>query len=100
MIYKDLYHFTCACWNGNVNSIRFFDSIHKEWYRKDYENLFKGKSPNRVLCFAFFDFESATNINISMKSRKINVLAACVDKVGCHNHMIIGVNKILEELLQ
>lgn len=100
MTYKDLYHFTNACWNGNSNSIRFFDNIHKEWYRKDYENWFEGKSPNRVLCFAFFDFEAAMNMNISMESRKINVLAACVDKIGCQTQMVIGRKKILEELLK
>ena len=97
----DLLHFTKACWNGNANSIRFYDSIRHEWYCKDYINYFDSVGKTRELKFAFFDFEAAININMTLQQRDIDVLVACISGLGGKKHVVaIGTNKILEELLK
>lgn len=97
----DLLHFTKACWNGNANSVRFYDSIRHEWYCKDYINYFDSKGKTRELKFAFFDFEAAMNINMTLKQRDIDVLVAYISGVGNKKDIVaIGVDKIAEELLK
>lgn len=97
----DLLHFTKACWNGNANSVRFYDSIRHEWYCKDYINYFDSKSKTRELKFAFFDFEAAININMTLQQRDIDVIVACMSGIGNRKEVVaIGIKNIAEELLK
>lgn len=95
-----LAHFTKCCWNGRPDGFRYFNEIGKEWYKKDYVRYYNGQSTNKELQFAFFDFESVFNLNLTIKSRDIDVWVAEVDDMGNRKRLIVvGAYKIIEELL-
>ena len=100
MMMYDFVHLTKCCWNGRDG--RYFDSISKQWYKKDYPRYYGDvRGTQKELVFAFFDFEAAMNINMTLKQRDIDVLVAYISGVGNKKDIVaIGVDKIAEELLK
>lgn len=98
MIMDNFFHLTKCCWNGRDG--RYFDSIRKEWYKKDYPRYFDGIGTEKELMFAFFDFESALNLNLTVKTKDIDIWAIGRRSVGNKKKIKIGLDKVVEELLQ
>lgn len=93
-------HLTKCCWNGRDG--RYFDSIRKEWYEKDYPRYYDGvRGTQKELVFAFFDFESALNLNLTIKTKEIDIwgIETYLD-IGNRRRIIVGTSKVLEYLLK
>ncbi|MBQ2205434.1 MAG: hypothetical protein II411_06050 [Lachnospiraceae bacterium] len=100
MMMYDFVHLTKCCWNGRDG--RYFDSISKQWYKKDYPRYYGDvRGTQKELVFAFFDFESALNLNLTKKTKEIDVWCITADRdVGNRKKIIVGMNKVLEYLLK
>lgn len=96
-----LAHFTKCCWNGRPDGFRYFNEIGKEWYKKDYVKYYNGQSTNKEFQFAFFDFESALNLNLTIKTKEIDIwgIETYLD-IGNKKRIIVGTSKVLEYLLK
>ena len=95
----NLIHLTKCCWNGRDG--RYFDCIRKEWYKKDYPRFWGGvRGTEKELVFAFFDFESALNLNLTKKTKNIDVWAIEIERMTNHKKILVGTDRVIEELLK